>query len=379
MSILKKIFWLSIFILAVSLLFWGVYNLSFKNNSETANKKAPGDKNALLAPTSANEKISPISDGAVIAPTLSPDKNSIDYFSQKNGHVYRIDFYGQKQKTLSEKDLDNFSEAAWSIDGSKAIIKTGAKNSSSFSLYDPSSGKITPLKKNLDEVVWQTNTNRILYKYYNPTTKERTLNVADPDGNNWTKLADLSYRNLSIAQVPRTGLISFWNSADAYAQTDFESIPVTGGDATGLNSRDFGADYLWSPTGNWVLVSHSDKKGGFKMALGVMNSNGGEYKDLGIPTFASKCAWSKDGKTVYYALPGDIPDNSVLPNDYNTGKFHTTDTFWKVDVATGKKTRLVDTGDIKKSFDASQMFLNSSESLLFFVNKTDGKLYKIIL
>ena len=115
------------------------------------------------------------------------------------------------------------------------------------------------------------------------------------------------------------------------------------------------------------------------MELGVMNANGGEYKSLGIPTFITKCVWAADEKTIYYALPGGIPDNSVLPNDYKGNKFQTTDTFWKINIKTGEKTRLIETKDITEQYDASQIFINKSESLLFFVNKLNGKLYKVSL
>ena len=111
-----------------------------------------------------------------------------------------------------------------------------------------------------------------------------------------------------------------------------------------------------------------------------MNYNGGEYKNLGLPTFISKCVWSKDNKTIYCALPGNIPTNSILPNDYKDQKFTTTDTFWKINTTTGEKNRLVETNDMpKNALDASEFFLNTDESLLFFVNKIDKKLYRIVL
>ena len=381
MSLLKKIFFLSLFILGVSLLFWGVYNLSFKSNTPTttAVDNAPTKKtnSDIKAGT---EKISPASQTAVIAPTLSPDGNSLDYFSAQSGQLLQADFYGETQKTLSQQKISGLSDAFWSVDKLKVILETHAtNNTSSFSFYDTATGTITPLKKNLDQVVWQTNANRILYKYYDATTKTRTLNVSDPDGSNWTKIADLPYQNVSIAQIPRTGLVSFWNSGDAYIQTNLQTVPLIGGATKTLSTNGFGADYLWDAAGDRTLVSHTNSKGGFQMGLGIMNANGGEYRNLDIPTFITKCVWSKDGRTVFYALPGDIPNNSILPNDYNAGKFQTTDTFWKVDTQTGEKTRLVEISDINGQYDASQMFLNQSESLLFFVNKIDGKLYKIAL
>ncbi len=376
MSVLKKIFFLSLFLLIVSVFFWGVYNLSFKNKSAGVPvKNTSATKNSATA----NEKITPLSNEAVIAPIVSSDGNNLEYLSAQTGQLMQVDFYGNEKKTISSKNISHLTAASWSVDKTKLIIQTTKNNSPAFFFYDPSTEMLVPLKNNLDEVVWQTNADRILYKYYDPQSKLRTLNVADPDGSHWTKLVDLDYKNLSIAQIPRTGLISFWNSGDAYLQTNFQSLPVIGGKAKTISTTGFGADYLWSNSGDWALVSHSDAQGGFKTGLGIMNANGGEYRNLDIPTFVSKCVWSKNDKTVYYALPGGIPNNSVLPNDYKESKFQTTDTFWKVDVSTGKKERLMETSNIGKQYDADQLFLNSSESLLFFVNKIDGKLYKITL
>lgn len=379
MSILKKIFFLSVFVLAVSLLFWGIYNLSFKSKSSTKNATSDSTKSTPATSNTATvDKISLISKEAVIAPVLSSDKNSIDYLSAKSGQIFQIDFYGNVQKTLSSENIDNLIYAAWSPD--RLGVITRSKNQDApFYFHNLSTKTSTPLKNNLDQVIWQTNANRILYKYYDAKTKTRTLNVSDPDSSNWLKLFDLSYKNMSVAQVPRTGLISFWNSGDAYLQTNFQAVPAIGGDVKTIDTSSFGSDYLWNNDGDKALVSHSDTKGGFKIELGVMNANGGEYKGLEIPTFITKCAWSQDGKIVYYALPGGIPDNSVLPNDYKDNKFQTTDTFWKVDVTSGKKTRVVEISDIRNQYDVSQLFLNKSESLLFFVNKIDGKLYKISL
>ena len=110
-----------------------------------------------------------------------------------------------------------------------------------------------------------------------------------------------------------------------------------------------------------------------------MNSQGGQLQSLMFPTFASKCVWSQDSKNLYCALPGDISDSAVLPNDWQESKISTTDTFWKIDIATSKKDRLVDPEKIQGSFDAFNPFLSPDEKTLFFTNKSDGKLYKLSL
>ena len=186
-------------------------------------------------------------------------------------------------------------------------------------------------------------------------------------------------KDVKIARVPRTSLVSFWTVPEAYTKTDLRSASLVGADDKTLFQDKFGADYKWNSEGTKILMSHTDDDDKSKIRLAVINNRGGEYKNLEIPTFVTKCAWSSDNQTVYYALPGSIPDNSVMPNDYVSKKFTTADTFWKVDTMTGTKTRIVELNKIQSKFDATDLFLNSEESSLFFTNRIDGKLYKIDL
>jgi hypothetical protein len=386
MPVIKKIFFLSLFLFLLSGLFWGVYNLSFKNVPDSASKGSSADKNTpspekineIIA--SAKEKISAVSDESVISPTLSQNGNTLMYYSKNTGQVMETDFYGNGKKIISAKKNPGLIAAFWSAEKNGTILKTsGSDGLISFFYHNFENDIDIPFKKNVDYIVWQSNANRVFYKYYDIQNLSRTLNVSDPDGKNWKKIADIFTKNISIAQVPNTGVVSFWNKPDSYTPTLFRSVSLTSDNVKILYGGNFGADFLWDNSGDHVLISHTDAKGGSKTQLGVINGSGGEYKNLGIPTFVSKCVWSKDGKTVYYALPGEIPNNSVLPNDYDKKMFYTADTFWKVNIETGEKQRLVETADIKNNYDTTEMFLDPSESLLFFVNKIDEKLYKITL
>ena len=378
MSIIKKIFFLSVLILAMSLLFWGVYNLSFKKTTApVAQEPAPTVEAPAIPKTL--PQIAAISDEAVISPVLTGDGSQIKYYSRATGQVYEIDLDGGNKSTLASTELPGINNIFWSEDGTKVISKFIKPDGMQFFYYDYTTQKGTPLKKNVDEIAWQTSGNKIFYKYYDEQTKKRSLNISDPDGSGWSKLADIDYRNVSIAQIPQSGLVSFWNSPDALTETIFTSVPLIAGEKKTIFQGKFGADYLWSPDGSLALVSHTDVRGGSKMQLATMNYNGGEYKNLDAPTFVSKCAWSKDNKTIYYALPGGIPPSAILPNEYNEGKITTTDTFWKINIETGEKARLIETDKIGNKYDTTQIFLNADESKLFFTNKIDGKLYRIDL
>ena len=384
MNILKKIFFASLFIFFISLLFWGIYTISFKKaffNDSADNKILSSDPNLNIntkSPEVVNAKIAPVSEEPVISPVLSLDENNILYYST-SGELKETDLIGSTTKKISDKKITSLLSATWSPDKSKALLKTNAKGYEYFLLFDAQSQKITTLNNNINATTWLGTSDKIIYKYFDPAKRKSSLNISDPNGENWKKIADLPHDKISFFQVPRSGLVSFWNNGDAYYPTALQSISLLGENLKSLYQSGFGADYLWDSIGSHALVSQTDAKGGTKMQLGIINYNGGEYKNLGLPTFVSKCAWSKDNKTIYCALPGNIPDNAILPNDYKTEKFKTSDTFWKINTETGEKERIVKTDDIAEAYDVSRPFLNSDESLLFFVNKNNGKLYKISL
>jgi hypothetical protein len=174
----------------------------------------------------AGEKIKALSDEAVIAPAYSSTDNAIKYYA-RTGETYSIDTDGLNKATISSQKISGLADVLWSPDQTKVISKTTLANGSAqFYYYDYSTQKGVPIKKNTDEIAWQTNGNKIFYKYYDPATKKRTLNISDPDGTNWTKLADIDYRNISISQIPQSSLVSFWNKPDAYTETIFDSIPA---------------------------------------------------------------------------------------------------------------------------------------------------------
>ena len=100
---------------------------------------------------------------------------------------------------------------------------------------------------------------------------------------------------------------------------------------------------------------------------------------MDVATFVSKSAWSKDNKSMYYALPDTMPANMILPNDYQDKKFNTKDSFWKFNTITGEKSKLIGADKMLIDIDATKLFLNADESMLFFVNRTDDKLYRIDL
>lgn len=385
---MKKIFIISSVFLLIVLVFLGIYNFAFKKNTspsdiskDTASPSVPGNKPAS-DPEKTEEskgKIYSISQEAVISPTLNKTRDRIVYYTQEIGNVYEIYLDGGSKRTVSSKNLPDLKNVFWSPGKDQVISMFGKDGKNYFSFFDYNTKSGKELNPNIVAAAWSNLGDKVLYEYSDARTKRQTLNISNPDGTDWKKLSDSPYGGAEVAPIPQTSFISFWNAPSGFEETRLQAIGLAGGEAKTLFSGKFGADYLWSPNGGKALVSSGEAKGSSKIMLATINASGGEYQNLNIPTFVSKCVWSADNKTVFYALPGFIPDGSVMPNDYLDKKVTTKDTFWKVDVTTGKMERIIELDDLKSGFDATDPFLSPEENILFFTNRLDGKLYRIDL
>ncbi|EKE11564.1 MAG: hypothetical protein ACD_15C00059G0002 [uncultured bacterium] len=383
MLLSKKIFITSSSILLITLLFWGIYIFSFKKPSPekeaVVSKKSDDAQVEKTSIVGNEERIQKITDESVISPILSDNDESMKYYSKSSGKVYQLDLLTLEKKVVSDANLIGLLDVYWSPNQGMVISKfSSGAGYPKFSFFDYLTKKASRLNESIGAVSWQSN-KKIIYTYFDNKNKEKSINISDPNGENWNKITTFSSDSISIAPVPKSGFISFWNKPDSFSETLFQSTPIMGGETKVLSSGVFGADYLWNSDGTMFLRSNVDQKGGHKMELGFANSLGGEYKNIGLPTFVSKCVWSKNNSFVFCALPGSISEKNILPNDYLDSSFTTNDTFWKVNLKTGEKTRVVPLEELKTTYDATGLFLSYNESYLFFVNKIDDKLYRIRL
>ncbi|MFA6284982.1 MAG: hypothetical protein WC643_00410 [Parcubacteria group bacterium] len=382
----KKIFAISTLLLVLLIGAIFVYNFAFKKSTpQTSTPKTIDEGKTGDIPTETqdpakqtNNAITAISDGSVFGAILAPDTNFIYYFAGENGQLNQVNLDGKLEKVVSTEEFQNIERIIWNKSGNRAIVKReNGLGKSKFLLLDLMQKTVTPLKDNIDSVAWSGLGDKIIYKYFDSKTRKRDINVSDPNGSNWRKIADIDYFSVEISPIPGSSDISFWPAPDAFVSSSVNLINFSGENKKEILGGRWGADLLWSPDGKYVAVSYTDQKSGKKTDLALMNSDGGQFHSLNFPTFAKKCVWSNDSKFLFCAMPGNIPESAILPNDWQEGKIQTADTFWKIEIATGKKDRLVEADKINGSFNVLNPFLSQDEKSLFFVNKTDGKLYKL--
>jgi len=375
----KKIFYGSLGLFILVLIFLGAYNFAFKNNvndpvadqerKSEAEKKAEEVVLAEKIENPLNERVL----GAVIG------GGGLYYYSLDDKSLKKATLDG-KNKTILLSNLPGTpTRIIWSPKRDRALLFLKQSGGTIWYFSDISQKTIAPLKTEISRLSWDNLGEKIFYQFTDQAGRNRTLNMANPDGSDWKQLADIGTHENFIAAVPQSSLVSFWDRPLAGEPSSLETISVTGENKKTVFSGKYGADFLWSPSGEDVLMSAGDEKESTAPSLHLVRNSTGQVKSLFVPTLISKVVWSKDGQTLYYALPGTLPEGAVLPDDYFSKPLYTKDTFWKMDTETGKKTRLINLEESTQNFDSIDLALSQNEDYFYFTDRITQKLYRIEL
>jgi hypothetical protein len=395
---LKKVLIIIIIILVVALIGLLVYNFLIKPKVITTDGNSNGElpsgdvsgNNGTNGDNTSNgtnrnggtnyqqdSRIKAISTEAVLSPTINSDKTKVVYFLRSNGNIIETDFTGSTGVVLSETNLENLVTAIWAPNKSKAItvFQDNMENVSKY-LYNLSDKKSSPLSKYLSYISWSTDSNKIVYQFQNDATGANDISTANPDGSKFSLVLSTRMKNLIVE----------WPSANIYlrekpsglAKSTLYSLSPTSRSLNKIVSDVYGFSVKWSLKGDKMLYSKTSSKGE-NIGIFVASSNGTNEKSAEISTFAEKCVWSQDVRYIFCAVPKNIKEAKVLPDDFYKGTFIGDDEFYKINVETGEKINILGDENLSMSYDASELFLSPQENYLFFVNKGDGLLYSIEL
>jgi hypothetical protein len=369
----KKIFIISSILLLIMVVFFGIYMVAFKPKDiamvedliEMAETKDIMD---VLS-----EKIDNITSDSIISYTVGPNGDTIRYIDAVDGRIWTMTLRGTNREALTQETSGVPKSARWSRSGESVIHKS---EDGAIHVINLTTNKKTELRAGMDDVIWAQAGGKILYKYYDEKTKERSLNIADEDGSNWKKIADLPFRNTIFEQIPSSIFVLYWPRSEAKIATELYSVnTISGSDNRKIFGGPRGAEFLSSPGGDKILVSSLRDDG--SLTLGLLDGSGENYVDLQVPTMISKTVWSRDGKYIYYAQPIDLPTTTILPDDYEKNTVKTHDTFYRMEIRSGKKERIIELDEIVAKYDANNLQLSPAEDVLFFINRVDGLLYRI--
>lgn len=370
---MKKVFIISSVLLCLAGIFYVVYNFLLLDESPQKSKIQEIVTENKESASNNLEKISKIAEGNIKKIFLDESGKKIQYYSDSEKGFLTSFFDGSNKQKLSNDDFSGLKQIIWNQSKKEALLEIDG----SYYLY--SFGNEKKFIKKSKALNWINFNQKIIYTYEDFGTGKKTLNIANPDGSEWRELTAMDSDDINIVSIPGSAKASFWPKPDSFKESNISIVSVGEVEIDKVGDLKFGADYLWSNDGNKFLRSSVSQKGTSNLILESCEVKTGKCINMNLPTMASKCTWSKNNKNVYCAVPVNVDKNLLMPNDYLNDKFYTKDFFWKVSIENGKKEKLVDEKYAKEDLDASSLLISPNEDFLFFINKRDGSLFRIII
>lgn len=363
--------------------FYAVYNFKYRHNNSLSS--VPSEDQSEQATVPDFEEHSPSAVEVVLSERtlglVAGNDNTLYYYSLSEKALRRSRLDGKDRETLLSNLPGEPIRVLWSPNREKVLLHLRKPDGGSQWHYAFILNKtLTPLNPAIHTAAWDNTGTKIMYVFSESSAK-KSLDMADPDGTNWRTLIALdAKKDYFIAPIPQSTRIAYWNRPNAFEKTALMSTTLSGDNPDTLLADRNGADYRTAPDGEHILVSAAKPGSEGDTNLFVTNDRGGEIYALNVPTLITKTTWSLDGKLIYYALPTELPPNTIFPNEYFEKGLHSKDTFWKMDIATGKTARLVAPDQMGKvSYDAIDLFLSPKEDYLYFRDRESGKAFRIAL
>lgn len=384
---LKKISIIILIILIIGLIGFLIYNFLIKKPGEE--EYVPGEfpegEEGEFIPEGEEEfapqpeaKIKAISQETVLAPTLTADKKGVIYYSRSNGSVWQSDFDGSNLTQVSDVVLDNLVKILWSPDKNRviSIFQDALENISKY-FYSYETGKALPLNKYISYIAWAPDSTKIAYQYQNEFTDENNISIANPDGSGYSVILKTRMKDL-IVEWPKGTETFLREKPSGLVQSSLYSLNSLTRAFTKIISDIYGFSVKWSPDGNKILYSQTSPNGK-DITIFTADRGGSNQKTTKVSTLAEKCVWSQDSRVIFCAVPKNIEIAGILPDDFYKGTFLANDEFWKINITTGEKIKILEDSQMIETYDANDLFLSPEEGYLFFINKVNGLLYSIEL
>lgn len=325
---------------------------------------APAEKERLVALTQET-----VLGAAVVNDTESTDQK-ITYVAW-DGVINQIDFSGGNKNKIGLVAVERIGAVAVSPNGRLIGIKYAlASGQNRYLVYDTQNKSLKALPTDTIGLSLSPRGDEVM--------------ILSPEGNKYkivTAQANLTDPK-SVTVTPIPDLVLDWHSENSVALTTRPSglawgllynLDLKTKKTSRILGNVYGLTSLFSPSGKKVLIAET-AEGGFDLRLKSINLEKNTLVAINEFTLPEKCAWSQDDRTLFCGVIKTSNDY-IMPDDYYKRKIKSSgEAITRINLDTGQKQKV-----IEGVFDAANLFLAPDESYLFFINKIDGRLYRLTL
>lgn len=374
MSKTKKILIISGILLTITFAAVLVYYLFFK---KPATMVIPAGteiiEGEIMVPEQDRQRLIAITEESVLGASIDSENGKVIYLAL-DGNINKINSDGTEKTKIGMMSADGIGEVSIS-NGGKSVL-----------------ARITSQSGNVRYVVYNTGKNSL------KSLPEKTATASlDPAGENVAVAVNENSSSVKISAISledskETGIITTkipdlvldWHNPGTIALKTRTSglafgilynLDVNTKKITRIMGNKNGLASLFSPSSKKALFSETSSNGK-NLSIGMIDIGKNTRQRIALFTLPEKCAWFSDDRTIICSsINAKGQNNYVMPDDYYKGIVRlSSEDILRINLDTGQTQNL-----INGVFDAYNMFLSKDESYLFFINKIDGRLYRLTL
>ena len=309
-----------------------------------------------------------LTDFPVTSPVINKNQDKIIFYKKDGGTMFSADFTGKLEK-LSNLTIIGLAQTLWSPARDRgAVFYIDQETLKSFLHIGTST--VLSLPYNIKSLSWSPDGKSFAYLLEQDTIL--SLIISDATGKNSKVVFKTPILDAQIQWIT-ADKIAFQTAPSANAQGFIFIYSRANGSFRRILGPTYGLDSLWSPDGSHVLAI-STSSNGKKLQLSLYSSSGQEQQKLTFATLPEKCAW-QNLKEFYCAVPKEIPDAIMMPDDYLRAEFATQDYILSYNIETKDTRKILEGG----AMDMTNLGITKNNDYLIFVNRTDGILWRLKL
>jgi hypothetical protein len=318
--------------------------------------------------------IAQISQAPAINPTLAGNGSGVQYYNQADGKFYRLDSAGNAAP-LSDQIFYNVSNVVWAPQKNKAILEypDGAKI-----LYNFDTKKQATLPSHWQDFDFSADGGRIVMKSIGINPENNWLAIANDNGSGSQPLENIGANADTVipSWSPGGQTVAMYTKGYDLDRQEIFFVGLNGENFKSTIVEGHGFQPQWSTTGDRLAYSVYSDANDLKPELWAVDAQGDSIganrKDLGIATWAEKCAFA-DNAIMYCGVPETLDKGAGL---FPEMAQNTRDNLYQINIATGeKKLVAVPDGD----FNMSNLVVTADSGNLYFTDANTKILHKINL
>lgn len=312
-------------------------------------------------------KLLRLTDYPIVGPSFNPDGTRILFYKKEGGGLYAVDFDGKSADKLAPITIVGLLDAAWSSSGDRSVVSYLDQDTVKSFLHIGASS-VGVLPPGARSPAWSPDRRSLAYLI----TRDGITNliISDAAGRNPRTVFSNQLRDASITWVTANKL-SFLTAPSGRAEGFLFTYTPGSGSLIQILGPRFGLTARWSPDGSKILASFTNRAGN-NPQLALFDASGKELQRLAFATLPDKCAWSSDSQDIYCAIPRQVSPGTTWPDDYLRGELASPDRIVDINPANGDVTPVID----EEQVTVSNILISKDKSLLLFVNRADGTLWR---